>query len=441
MSQAQAPLLLLRDFGVGFGQRTILKQLNLDIATHGVTQLLGPCGAGKSTLLRSLAGFNDQSALFKTRGEAFYRGEPLGQNGRPLMLEQKPAEMLYDIKNSILSGLNERSVLNSDQQRDLIERLLERFKLTHLRTKMSQALTSISLLERRMVQILGLIAQSPDMIMLDEPTANLEQDEAQQIMDMIIEMAQQHSVIVVQHNQLYAKYLGGKAILLAGGTIQEIAPARQLLENPVSAAGQEFKGSGTCAAPSPDTDPALLDEAFVARYQPVVPRSQKAPEIIPFGPSGFRWIKRDYLAATPRPGIHEDLLHDLKALAKVKIDQLISLEEQVFFDASQLPELGIKLYHLPIRDMGVPQPEQAFELVQYIHKCLMDDQRVAVHCKAGLGRTGTILAAYYVFLEIPVSDAIQKIRCVDPRMIQSRTQEEFLQTFAQYLSSNSDTSV
>ncbi len=433
MYSSEINLLSLRDFGVNFGKRKILTGIDLDIGDKGVTHVLGPCGAGKSTLLRSLAGLNDMSSMFQRHGKVFYKGEVLGTLDRPLMMEQKPSGLLSNIFDSILNLLPERGTLRARQQIDLVERLLQQYGLSHLVNSLNMPLTQLSSADRRSILILGLVLTAPEMIMLDEPTADMSEDDARAVLDLISRVAKSRAVLLVQHNQEYAKYLGGNAILIAGGTIQEEASVEKLLTDPVSAAGQEFAGSGTCAAPSPDTDPEMLDEAFVARYKPVVRKPEEQPRIIPFGPQGFRWIERDKLAATPRPGIGGDLEYDLQALARVKIDYLVSLEEVMPLKESDAAQQNISMYHLPIVDMSVPEMDDAVILNRAMHQWLEQGKRVAVHCKAGLGRTGTMLAAYYILRGMSAANAMQKMRIVNPRMIQSREQEKFLLDYADYI--------
>jgi len=433
LSSSVINLLTLRDFGVDFGKRKILTGINLDVGDRGITHLLGPCGAGKSTLLRSLAGLNDSSSLYRQYGEVFYKGELLGQLDRPLMLEQKPSGLLNTMADNIIARLPERGTLDSQQQHNLILRLLEQYDLSHFVDKLTMPLTQLSLAQRRMSLLLRLVVTAPELILLDEPTADLSEDEAREMLDLVRRIAERRAVLLVQHNQEYVKYLDGNAILLAGGTIQEQASPRILLSTPASAAGKEFAQSGTCAAPSPDTDPAMLDEAFVEKYKPVVAKPEKNPQIIPFGPQGFRWIERNKLAATPRPGIGGDLEFDLKALARVQVDYLVSLEEVMPLDEEAARQQGIHLYHLPIVDMQTPSFAQALQLNQTMHQWLEQGKRVAVHCKAGLGRTGTMLAAYYIAQGMNAVDAVQKIRLVDPRMIQSTEQEEFVFRYEDYI--------
>ena len=133
-----------------------------------------------------------------------------------------------------------------------------------------------------------------------------------------------------------------------------------------------------------------------------------------------------------------DVDYDMQALAKVKIDWLVSLEEEKTVPERYANEVGIKIRHLPIQDMRTPGLAATRELVTEMHDWLTAGKRLAVHCKAGLGRTGTIIAAYFVFIGLRPLEAIQKVRCVDHRMIQSEEQERFIQVFFDWLAETAD---
>ncbi|MCK5359912.1 MAG: ATP-binding cassette domain-containing protein [Gammaproteobacteria bacterium] len=426
-------ILSLRDYGVCFGKRRILSNINFDIDETGITHILGPCGSGKSTLFRSLAGMNNKSSLFRTHGEAFYMGEALGLCDQPVMLEQKPAHLLVNIFESLVANLPERATLDQQQQKALVVRLLDFYELHYFNELLDQPMTQLSLADRRLILILSIVATAPAMIMLDEPTAGLEEEDADKILRLIDIIGEKRAVMLVQHNQQQAKKLGGRAFLLAGGIMQEDGSTEQLLTAPCSVAGQEFMGSGTCATPALDAKPEELDEGFLDRYNSVIPEVSATPIKIPFGPRGFRWITRNSLAATPRPGLLSDLELDLKSLAKVKIDWLVCLEMEKTVPEQDARERGIRIRHLPIEDMQVPSVEEARKLAEEINGWLKAGKRIAVHCKAGLGRTGTIIAVYFVYTGLTPEQAIQKVRNVEPRMIQSNEQEVFITNFFGYL--------
>ena len=85
-------------------------------------------------------------------------------------------------------------------------------------------------------------------------------------------------------------------------------------------------------------------------------------------------------------------------------------------------------------DMGVPQFDDLTNAVDFIHDRLNDKEPVMVHCLAGLGRTGTILACYFIkYQKMSADDAIQKVREERPGSIQSFSQEEIIFQFEKSL--------
>jgi len=422
-------ILSLRGYSVSFGRKLVLSDISFDLGETGITHLMGPCGSGKSTLLRSLAGLNQRASIFSSKGEVFYLGEPLGDREYPAIVEQKPSGLTISLLESMVSQMPDRSSLQQRQQLDLVKRLFDLYGLSELEDLLSQPLMRLPLAQRRLAAILGQVIGAPALLLLDEPTANLDEADAKRVLDLISRVSENRAVLLIQHNQKLALALGGSTLLLAGGVIQESDATAKVLTEPQSEAGKEFKGTGTCAAPSPDTDPAYLDEAFVEKYQPKAKPVSPLPEVIPFGPRGFKWIDRSCLAATPRPGLLNAQAYDLKALAKAGINRLVSLEESETVSSDSAAEVGIKIRHLPVVDMQSPSYEEAMGLVKEMDNWIGLGEKVAVHCKAGLGRTGTIIAAYYVYKGMKPKKALATVRCVDPRMVQSDSQERFIRKF------------
>ncbi len=87
----------------------------------------------------------------------------------------------------------------------------------------------------------------------------------------------------------------------------------------------------------------------------------------------------------------------------------------------------------PIPDMDAPSHTQALDICRKIEQAMRDEKVVAVHCRAGLGRTGTILAAYLIWEGQEALDALETVRRVEPRWVQSEEQVAFLEQFATVL--------
>ena len=151
------------------------------------------------------------------------------------------------------------------------------------------------------------------------------------------------------------------------------------------------------------------------------------------GPTGFHWLINGLLGGTPRPGIVRDVEHDVEALERVGTKLLITLNENWTPPVAILNAHGIDSHQVKITDMHAPTLEQALDLCQVVDGYLAEGRACIYHCRAGQGRTGTLLAAQLVFYGTNAADAISEVRSRNHKWIESQVQVEFLAEFSDYL--------
>jgi atypical dual specificity phosphatase len=142
-------------------------------------------------------------------------------------------------------------------------------------------------------------------------------------------------------------------------------------------------------------------------------------------PSGFSWIDKPLLAAMARPSAPEDLAW----LRTHGIELMLSLTE----DRPRrdwVEEANLLVYHEPLEDMEPPSQEQLDRCVSAILRANERKMGVAVHCGAGLGRTGVVIAAYFVARGINAGNAIARIRRLRPGSIETDDQAAAVELFA-----------
>ena len=433
METPPGALLELRSFGVAFGQKIVLCEITLTVPEQGAVTLLGPSGTGKSTLLRTLAGLSAANPSFRTWGEAFYRGVELNSQERPELVAQSAKLMMSSVLENIVVNLPERNQLTRAMQRDLAHRLLEHAKLPELCDRIDEPVVNLPLALQRHLAILRQVAAGPRLLCIDEPTTGLTDAESERLLAYLREEATRRALLVILHNQKHARLLGGTAVLIAGGHVQEQQPIPQIFDAPISAAAREFARNGTCTVASPGTPPEYLDDS-VPPPKPL-PRAALNYSGSAAGPRGFLWLKRNLLAGTPVPGVYFDMEYDLKALQRVGVTTLITLTETAL-DESRLTPFGLKSIWEPIPDMAAPTLEQGIRLCRKIEQLFIQHEVVAVHCRAGMGRTGTVLAAHLIWEKHSALDALETVRRIEPRWVQSQSQIEFLEVFESAVAKN-----
>jgi atypical dual specificity phosphatase len=142
-------------------------------------------------------------------------------------------------------------------------------------------------------------------------------------------------------------------------------------------------------------------------------------------PTGFSWVDQPHLAAMAAPGSAADLTW----LRRHKVDVLVSLTEDPL-PKRWVDDAGIMVVNVPVPDMEPPSDRQLDYLLDTIKKANSAGMGVGVHCGAGLGRTGTVLAVYFVALGVPAQRAIDRVRDLRPGSIETTEQERAIERFA-----------
>lgn len=482
--------------GASFGARVILAEVDFALPARGVTVLLGPSGSGKSTLLRTLADLNAANPRFRRWGSTRYAGQPWRSGLQaPRLVQQQARLMMASTFDAIVELARPRLKLVPHELRDWGRAQVQAFGFPELALMFDQPALQLSPVQQRAVAILREALAEPALLMVDEPTAELEGYEAFVLLELLRQVGQRTAVLMSTHQQQHAQAVAQDMLLLAGGRIAEAQSMEAFQRAPLSLAGQQFLRTGSCAVASPDARAEDLEEgvplppplpaaavAAISEFlsdavatepasEPMpapepapapVPASMPAPVPAPAptpaaaarpravnpavlvdwqplaadpqavpasrGPNGFAWLVPGRLAGAPQPGVVQSMDFDLKALRGCGVTVLITLTEN---DLPQEPlqRHGLRNLHLPVRDHESPTVAQIQMLLARMSAMLRAGEVLAVHCLAGLGRTGTVLAAWLVREGLTADEALRRVRLIDAQYVQSQAQEDLLYAY------------
>ncbi len=220
-----------------FAQLTILENINVTLNPGTITVFLGPNGAGKTTLLRLL-----DLLTPPTEGEILYAGKPA--NTDKLLLRRKmgyvpqnPIMLGGTVSNNITYGLKVRKIEGIENR---VEKVLSLVNLEKLRSHPAKTLSGG---EKQRLAIARVLVYDPEVIFLDEPTANLDPLSTAIIEELIPQLAKENKTIVLTtHNLWQARRYGEQIYFLAQGRIIQEGNGETIFRQPESLAVAEFTG-------------------------------------------------------------------------------------------------------------------------------------------------------------------------------------------------------
>jgi phosphate transport system ATP-binding protein len=206
------PVMETRDLNVFYGDFHAVHDVNLSYGRHEITAMIGPSGCGKSTVLRCLNRMNDLVAGARVEGEVLYHGQdvyakgvdPIAVRTQIGMVFQKPNPFPKSIYDNIAYGPRVTG-MKVDNMDDLVEEALRGAALwDEVKDKLKQSAYGLSGGQQQRLCIARTIATKPDVILMDEPCSALDPIATARVEDLMLELRNEYTIIVVTHNMQQA---------------------------------------------------------------------------------------------------------------------------------------------------------------------------------------------------------------------------------------------
>ena len=229
----------LRNVEVLYGGATAVKGISMEVGHNDVTALIGPSGCGKSTLLRCLNRMNDLIPSAEVKGELLYHGEDLyGPGVDPVqvrkligMVFQKPNPFPKSIYDNVAFG--PRVLGNKENLDETVEGALRGAALwEEVKDRLDSNAFGLSGGQQQRLCLARTIAPTPDVILLDEPTASLDPQGTQRIEELLFELKRDFTIVIVTHNMQQAARVSDTTSFFYLGTMVETGPTRQIFTAP-----------------------------------------------------------------------------------------------------------------------------------------------------------------------------------------------------------------
>ncbi|MBM4235879.1 MAG: phosphate ABC transporter ATP-binding protein [Firmicutes bacterium] len=211
----------------------VLRVEHLTLTKGCIYGIIGPSGAGKSTLLRIINLLTRPDS-----GEVLYQGCPTPQNGPERLALQRKMSLVFQqtllfkdsVWNNVAYGLKARGFPKAEI-RERVNSLLEQVGLKKLASRGTDTLSGG---EAQRVAIARAVAFEPELLLLDEPTANLDPGNIELIEEIITKLARQKkiTVVMVTHNVFQARRIADQVIFINQGQIVESGATEQIFQNP-----------------------------------------------------------------------------------------------------------------------------------------------------------------------------------------------------------------
>ncbi len=243
LAAAAACKVSARGVQVYYGATHALRDVDIDIADRAVTAFIGPSGCGKSTFLRCLNRMNDTIPGCRVLGDIRLDGEdiheprvdPVQLRARVGMVFQKPNPFPKSIYDNVAYGPRIHGLAPSRADLDVVvERSLRRAALWNdVKDRLHESGTGLSGGQQQRLCIARAIATSPEVLLMDEPCSALDPIATAQIEELIHELADQFSVVIVTHSMQQASRVSQHTAFFHLGELVEYGDTETVFTNPV----------------------------------------------------------------------------------------------------------------------------------------------------------------------------------------------------------------
>ncbi|WP_408004814.1 phosphate ABC transporter ATP-binding protein PstB [Radiobacillus kanasensis] len=231
----------ISDFNLWYGSSQALFEITMSIPKNDITAVIGPSGCGKSTLLKTLNRMIEMVPSVKTSGTIEYNGQDIFSKQvlveelrtRVGMVFQKPNPFPKSIYENVAYGPRIHGIKKKSELDAIVEKSLKDAAIwDEVKDRLNQNAYGLSGGQQQRLCIARCLAIEPDVILMDEPTSALDPISTLKVEELIKELKEKYSIIIVTHNMQQAARISDRTAFMLNGELVEFTETDHLFSNP-----------------------------------------------------------------------------------------------------------------------------------------------------------------------------------------------------------------
>jgi len=243
-AHSDTPCIITRDLTAFFGETPAIKDVSIAIPQLAVTAIIGPSGCGKSTLLRCLNRMHETVPNARVDGDVEILGSSIYAEGTNATIVRRHVGMVFQrptpfptmsIKANVAAGLriDSKHRRADKKEEEIVEEALHRAGLwDEVKERLDESAMGLSGGQQQRLCIARALATRPRVLLLDEPTASLDPLSTQKVEELVYQLRETMTVVIVTHNMQQAARVSDRTAFLLAGELIEFEPTNELFTAP-----------------------------------------------------------------------------------------------------------------------------------------------------------------------------------------------------------------
>lgn len=249
MTTEQEYILETKSLDVFYGEMQALKNINMNIEKNKVTAFIGPSGCGKSTFLRVFNRMNDYIESYRMEGQVFMKGQNIYDKNIKVdelrknigMVFQKPNPFPKSIYENVTYGLVIQGIKDKTFLKERVEKSLKQAALwDEVKDDLKKSALALSGGQQQRLCIARALAVEPSVLLMDEPTSALDPISTAKVEELIHELKEKYSIVIVTHNMQQASRVSDNTAFFYMGDLIEFGKTEEIFRNPKKERTQNY---------------------------------------------------------------------------------------------------------------------------------------------------------------------------------------------------------